>query len=82
MKINTWGFNKVRAFKKIKRYFKNNRKIYYGIGYNGIMLFDRKFLGFTINDNNIVIDYKTFESKRSIVMFIYIFYYTISIDLK
>jgi ABC-type microcin C transport system permease subunit YejB len=70
MKFELYGFEKFRK----QQWYK---------GYNGIMLFGKRILGFSIFNNRVVVQLKpNIISKPSIGIWIYIFFYNICIEFK
>lgn len=69
--LEYWGYQFQKKYGLQKRY----------TGFYGIMLANRKFIGLSISDNNIVINLKTMETKRNITLYIYVWFYLFSVDL-
>lgn len=70
MKVELYGFEKILKFKK--QY----------IGFTGIKIFDRRFLGFSIFKDKVVVNLELTNSKTSSGIWIYIFFYNICIEFK
>jgi hypothetical protein len=73
MKIELHGFEK----------FKNNKISKWYKGFVGIMLFGKRFFGFSIYNEKVIIQLKpVIISQPSTGIWLYIFFYTICIEFK
>ncbi len=70
MKVEFYGFERKLQHKK------------WYTGYVGIKVFNDRFLGFSIYHDQVVIDIDNLKSKPSIGIWLFIFFYTICIDIK
>jgi hypothetical protein len=63
-------------------YHKNYFSKWY-VGYFGLKLFGRKFIGIFLNDNNVVTDFKSrpFKTKRVISLILYIVHWILELNL-
>jgi hypothetical protein len=66
------------GFTRIKKHFRN----WYS-GYTGIMLFGKRFIGFSVHNSEVIIKIDPkFISKPDVGVWIYIFFYSILIEIK
>lgn len=70
MKVELYGFDKILKFKK---WYK---------GFTGITIFNRRFLGFSIFNDKVVVNLHPIKSKTSSGIWLYIFFYNICIEFK
>jgi hypothetical protein len=72
MKVEFYGFES--GFPRWERWYTR--------GYTGIKVLGKRFLGISIYYNLVVVDIKTFRSKPSVGIWLYIFFYNIHIEIK
>lgn len=72
MKVEFYGFERLKYF----------HKLWY-LGFTGIKIFGKRFIGFTIKNDRVVIQMQPkIISKPSVGVWIYILFYNIYVEFK